>query len=276
VDDPLLERPLYPPTGWFFAVEADIVDPHIKNRLTESVPVGGMFVDTVHLPTAEQDWVTSPRFAVGYRFGQACGEMILSYRSLVDDSVDVIPNFDALGDGGLRSRLNLNVVDLDYASREYSLAPCWDMKWLAGVRLANVYFDSQAVGLVMEQKTSNWFLGAGPHVGLELWRRLDHPGLALFGRVEGAALLGDIHQSFEEVFAMNGVPLVGGALRQTGTQAVPVVSADLGVAWAPPWGNWLRLSAGYHVEHWWYLGQVNNSRAELGAQGLLLRAEFSY
>src|SRR6516225_1819355 len=35
--DPLLDRPDAPPPGWFSAFEADIVAPHVKNRLTNPV-----------------------------------------------------------------------------------------------------------------------------------------------------------------------------------------------------------------------------------------------
>jgi hypothetical protein len=274
--DPLLDRPFSPPPGWFAGVEADILVPHIKNRLTANVNVGGLFTDTVHLPTAELDAVAAPRIELGYRFAEGCGEVLAAYRSLVTDSTAIIPGFDALGDGGLRSRLDVNVLDLDYASREYSLAPCWNLNWFIGARLADIYFDSRAEGLFMEQRTSNHFLGAGPHAGLELWRRLDARGVALYGRVEGAVVIGRVHQSFEETFTDNGVPFAGGATSQSTTQAVPVVSAELGLGWVPPWSNWLRLTGGYHIEHWWDLGQVANSRAELGAQGVFLRAEFSF
>jgi hypothetical protein len=275
--DGLLDRPYAPLPGWFAAIEADLVAPHIKNRLSADVNVGGLFTDTVHLPTAELDFVGAPRFELGYRFPEGCGEVLVSYQPLVSDGSATISNFDPLGDGDVRSRLNMNVVDFDYGSREFSLGPSWDLRWLAGVRVAGVYFDSRAEGAILEQRTSNNFVGAGPHLGLELGWHAGYPGLSIFGRLEGAAVIGEVRQGFEETLSANGIPVVGGATTVTSTQAVPVLRFQTGVGWAPPCnGRWLRFSAGYIIEHWWDVGQAGGSQAELGFQGLFLRSEFSF
>jgi hypothetical protein len=58
---------------------------------------------------------------------------------------------------------------------------------------------------------------------------------------------------------------------------VPVFHFQIGLAWTPPSNlNYLRLVGGYEIENWWYLGQVGTSRAELAAQGLFFRAEWSF
>jgi hypothetical protein len=56
---------------------------------------------------------------------------------------------------------------------------------------------------------------------------------------------------------------------------VPTLNAQFGVGWAPP-GTRLRFSAGYQYEHWWSLGNVGDSRAELSDQGVFFRADFSF
>ncbi len=75
----------------------------------------------------------------------------------------------------LKSRLDLNIVDLDYISRELSLWPKWDMTWRFGGRTGWIYFDSRAdepfaaaaAGSgVFEQRTSDSFVGFGPHGGV--------------------------------------------------------------------------------------------------------------
>src|SRR3954468_3090386 len=70
--DPLLD-PLEVPPGFFAGVEIDLVAPHIKNRLQSSLPFPAFLPGDVHLPTAELDWVGSPRFELGYRFAGGLG-----------------------------------------------------------------------------------------------------------------------------------------------------------------------------------------------------------
>lgn len=274
--DPMLDPPDLAPPGWFVALGVDLVGPHIKNRLTAPVTVAGIITDTVHLPSAEMGWVGSPRVELGYRFEQGFGEFLASYRSLVAETTEIFPAYDVFGDGLLRTRLNLNVVDLDYGSREFGLFPAWDMKWRVGARIASVYFDSRAAGLLLGQRTSNSFFGAGPHVGLDLWRSLPVPGMGIFARVDGSAIVGRINQSYEETILFPNGTAIGGATSQHGSQTVPVLSFQAGLGWKP-WADMpLRLSAGYQFEQWWYLGQVEGSRAELTVQGIFLRGELGF
>jgi hypothetical protein len=276
--DPLLDPACAPHPGWFGAVELDLVNVHIKNGLVAPVAIAGG-VDTVHLPTADLEWTASPRFELGYRLSEGFGEFVLGYRSLVTEGRAVIPAFDGFGDGFLNSRLNLNAVDLTYASREYSLQPDLGMKWRVGVRLGNVYFDSRAVGLFAEERTSNWFLGAGPVAGLDLEKRFCNvPGLRLFTRLEGATLLGRVQQSFEEVVDTTGFgDLLGGATTNHGSQAVPILHFQAGVGYAPPGaGDQMHFSLGYDFEQWWMVGRLGDSRGDLTSQGILFRTELNY
>jgi hypothetical protein len=276
--DPLLDRPMGPQLGWFASVEADIVKPHVKNHLSGFVTTDG-FTDHLLLPNASLDWTGSPRVELGYRFPQGFGEVVIAYRSLVSEGDGVVPNFDFVdgSDGALKSRLNVNVVDLDYASHEFSLGPHWDLKWTAGVRLASAYFDSRVVGPFTEQRSSNNFLGAGPHLGLVMDRMMLVRGLGLYGRIEGAALIGDITQHFDESFPIGDNTLAGGAAAADMTQVVPVVNLQLGISYVSPWeAPWLRFFFGYELENWWYLGKVGDSRAELMIQGAFFRVEWSF
>jgi Legionella pneumophila major outer membrane protein precursor len=276
--DPLIDRPFYPQPGWFATVELDVLAPHIKNRLIAPVTLDGFEPNTVHLPTAELDWVGSPRFEFGYRCAEGLGEILFSFRFLDSEGNDTISNFDLDGsDGFLKSRLSLDVLDIDYGSREYSLAPCWDMKWKVGIRLADVFFDSRADGYFLEQRTRNLFYGAGPHVGVDLWRSFSVPGLGLFCRVEAASLFGQVRQRFEESVLFDDGTLLGAETSVRHTQAVPVLDTQFGVSWTPAWHrHWSRFSTGYQFEQWWDLGQAGDSRAELTLQGIFFRAEFNF
>src|SRR5438552_3453759 len=125
------------------------------------------------------------------------------------------------------------------------LGPHWAMKWRVGVRLASVFFDSRAEAFFLEQRASNNFLGAGPHAALDLWRSLNCSGFGLFSRLEGAALLGQVSQGFEEVVADEDGNLTGTAAHITHTQAVPVLGLQLGLGWTSCWQrHWNSVAMG--------------------------------
>jgi hypothetical protein len=275
------------PPGWYAAIEMDVVKPHIKNRLVAPVTVAG-FTSPFGLATAELAWTVAPRFELGYRLPDELGEFVVSYRFLVSEGClcecwedDLVSYHDRL-----KSRLDLNVIDLNYAHREYGLGPAWDMKWRIGVRLANLFFDSRRTiqftdletdfAFQVGERVSNYFFAAGPHVGLDLWRRFGGSGLAAFGRVEGALVVGRINQGFEETFAFSDFLAVGGATSVHQTQAIPTLNVQAGLGWLPSRWPWLRFTAGYQYEHWWYVGQAGDSSAELWDQGVFLRAEYKY
>jgi hypothetical protein len=270
------ERTNLPPCGWFATVEIDAVGPHVKNRLIEDVAFTNGLIDTIHLPMASLDWTGSPRFEAGYRFANNAGQFSAVYRFLSTEGRATLADFDLGALSSLRSRLDFNVVDFAYGSGYFGHGPYSDVQWSLGVRLAQAYFDSRAESLLREVRTSNQFFGAGPLGAIEWWRRLDTPGFAVYGRLEGSVPLGSIHQGFEEVFRLNRTDRLGAALSQRQTQAVPTFSLDIGLGWTPQWSHFARFSLGYHLERWWELGEVNDSAADLTTQGLFFKGEFSF
>jgi hypothetical protein len=272
-----LDRPQTPPPGLLFNLDFDVVGVHLKNRLQAPVTDGSGATYVVQLPTASLDWTVSPRFELGYRFPQGCGELLLSYRFLTTDGRQTLAGFDL--DGGdvpLRSRLNVNVVDLDYASPEFSPLPHWNVQARLGARIATVYFDSLADGYYITEQTSNNFVGGGPHFGVDARRTLDLPGLSFFSRIDGAVVIGRVHQSFEEAYVTADGSVVGGATDIHNTQGVPVLSFLAGLSWTPQSYHWRRYSLGYVFEQWWGVGQAGLSHADLTSQGVFFRAEFSF
>ena len=61
----------------------------------------------------------------------------------------------------VRSRLDMEVLDVDYANYEPSLGPNWDMKWRVGVRGTIQYNDSQATNGISFQQDTNRYWGIG-------------------------------------------------------------------------------------------------------------------
>jgi hypothetical protein len=276
-----------PPTGWFAAAEAELVVPHVKNRLVDSVTIDSRRSGLLHLPSAELDWTVAPRFDVGYRLPSGFGEFLVSYRFLETSGSQGVLSVD--GPATLRSRLDLNMADFDYASREFSLWPLWDMKWRFGGRFAEIFFDSKlnepfaeaaAGSEVFESRVTNHFEGFGPHWGLELARKLEDSGFSLFSRADGAILLGRVRQGFFETSTIAGPDgtLLSGVTRESNPQAVPMLNVQAGLRWQPPDYSALRLFLGYEYEYWWNVGRLSTtrSRAELADQGILFEAEFRF
>jgi hypothetical protein len=286
--DPLLDLPDLPPPGWFTNVEVGLIRAHFKNRLSGTVALTGGGTDTVAVGAADLDWTAAPRFDFGYRIPDGAGEILVSYRFLATDGqADVLGHERPVN---LKTRLNVQVINLDFANRDplwtYWRDPFysrWEMRWRAGVQFADVYFDSRATlpgPALFQERETNGFFGVGPHAGLELFRRLNFPGLAVYGAVDGSGLAGHIHQTFAEFFTAKGFGPVGFGTYGA-TQGVGVIGAQLGLSWMPPGRTDARFFLGYQFEQWYQVGRNNFTSAtgsvgELTEQGIFFRGEFTF
>src|SRR5207302_1100380 len=117
------------------------IHPHFANGLRGTLPNPAGGTDLVHLPTATLNWTAAPYVEVGYRLPAGCGDASLGYRFITSQGTEV-----PAGDPTLRlhSRLDVNQADLNYTSREIALGEGWGLRWGLGLRLAYVFFDSQA------------------------------------------------------------------------------------------------------------------------------------
>jgi len=277
--DPLLDGYCYGPPGFIADLELPIVVPHVRNQLVAPETIGPL-TTAVHAPPAPLAWTVAPRFELGYRLTQAAGELLVSYRFLTTSGSDSQPNFDAAGNPALlHSRLNFNVVDLDYANHESSLVPDWDMKWWTGVRFADVFFDATATSARLSQRTSNSTFGVGPHGGLELQRCLGRSVFALFTRLDTAILFSQVRQHYVETLLGPGAAT--GETSLSHTEVVPYLAVQAGAVWRPPQNERLSVALGYTIERWWDVGELLSafpagSKGELTVQGVYLRCGFSY
>jgi hypothetical protein len=291
--DSLLDPLELPPPGWFFDVDLDALHAHVKNQLNTGVPNPATgAINQIGLPSADLNWAFSPRFELGYRLPSGFGEFLLSYRFLATDGSELIEATD--GPGRLSSLLDINQVDLDYACEEMSLWPHWDMRWHVGLRYSYVYFDSQsdeafaaaAAGSgIYEARTTNSFVGIGPHAGVDLSRNFGCGcGLGFVAKADFAMLFGRVRQQFIEhttTPGADGQPLVG-EVSASDSVGVPVLTLQAGLGWKPP--NYPRANffLGYQYEYWWEVGllaNINNGGGtfgELSDQGFVLRAEFNF
>jgi hypothetical protein len=203
------------------------------------------------------------------------GEFLFKYQFLTTSGSST--GVDAFGNPAtVSSNVNSNVFDLEYAHREFSLGPWCDMKWFLGVRVANVFFETQSNNALGQQSLSNNFFGAGPMVGLNLSKTFVSTGLDIFLRTECAFMYGPSTQNYNTGAA---------TLDQSVHNWVFVPKVDIGVGWTPTWCQQLHLAVGYTYQYWSNLaenspqagiGSFPDSRGDLTVQGGFLRGEWNY
>jgi hypothetical protein len=251
------------------------------------MPITG---DLVSFPGNPLNATATPRFELGYRFPDGFGELKLSYRFLDATGSDIL----TLGELGLASqkgRLDLNFVDLDFGTRQFSLGPLWELRTTIGMRYATAYFNSRVAflkpvtlqefpfgtapftRLSQSEAVGNWYLGA--HAVLELGRKLWLPELSLFSRLEGSGMYGRVHQTFKETFVEAPGFTETSVRSGVGT---PLLATQVGVCYDVPNWNHCRFLIGYQFEMWWQFGRGNNdlSSGTLDDQGLFLRTEINF
>ena len=310
IGSPLLERPEAEPAGVFFNVESSVVWPHLRNELvggtvtlaqtsgvdpSSSVglpPGAGMPItgDIIHFPGNPLNPTVTPRFELGYRFPDGFGELKLSYRFLDSSGSDTLIVGD-LGPASQKGRLDVNFVDLDFGTRQFSLGPLWEMRTAVGLRFATAYFNSQVsflkpvtvqespfgtapfTRLSQSEAVGNWYIGA--HAVLEVGRKLWLPELTLFSRLEGSGMYGRVRQTFKETFVEAPGFTETSVSSGVGT---PLLATQVGFSYNVPNWNQCRFMIGYQFEMWWQFGRGNDdlSSGTLDDQGLFLRAELNF
>jgi hypothetical protein len=277
-DGPMMPMGAGPAPGLFGGVEIGILFPHVSNGLIAPVTVQPFGVgDIVTLPAAGLNSTTAPQLTLGYRFHDDLGAILLTYRNLASDGRAYLSNFDFAGDGVVFSRLDINTVGLAYSTNEHPLGALWTMRWELGAKLSTIYFDSYGQGSVIGQHVSDYFIGAGPAIALNLTREIPTTGLAFYSRAEFAELLGTVTQHYAETVGDPAQPGGFGGFNQNGSQGVPMLGLQAGLSWlARPDGRY-RLTAGYSFEQYWAVGKVGpTTHGDVTAQGLFLRAEVNY
>jgi hypothetical protein len=275
IGDPELDSRVRP--GWVAAVEVGVVVPHITNHLFGDVALPSGATDRVQLPSAEVGVNAMPKIELGYSWGQAAGELLLSYRFLVAEGSQFFSDLTAFAPTGtdVRSRLDLQSFALDYANYAPQTIYGWDMKWRAGLRGLVVYSDSQAANDSTAQRTTNHHWGLGPGGAVDFRHGLGNTGLALFGRLDASIVFGQLTQRYTEDTAAGGFGETDGSIFSQFVQ----LALQAGLSWEPPWSHHFHLTAGYSFEHFFGLGTSGTPLSpteELSIQGGFLRAEWNY
>ena len=222
-----------------FPAEVGLLFPVVNQNLNANVNVGGLFTTLAQLPSAPLHFTAAPTFNLRFGF-RDLGEVGVSYRLLASEGTSTVVGLDPAGVASLRSRLDMQVFDLNYyATHDAGIwwgilsqldntnwhPSRWNVNWDVGMRLASVYFDSRALGPTIDQRVSNYYFGAGPRVGLTLTRALGESSIAFYSRLDTSAIMGAVQQRFSELAAPAGAPAAFGYTSQRMGQAVPMLNA---------------------------------------------------
>ncbi len=265
---------------FYVALELDILKPVVTNHLSGTVVLPDGTTAAVAVPQASLHWTVSPTFEVGAFLPDGLGQFSVSYRFLLANGSASAIAADG-GDGNLRSHLDANIVDLDYGTPRAVLAPQWEWSARLGFRLAQVYFNTQVSDPLSSEETTNWFLGGGPHARLEIARALTWNwarGLAVFGRIDGAVLVGEVQQRYLLSFDEPDGTTFGGSTTIHHTETLPLLNLVAGLSYTPPFWTQGHLALGYEYEEWFRLGHIDGtpSNGRLTTNGVFLRAQVDY
>jgi hypothetical protein len=293
--DPLLNRPNAAQPGWYTNVETNILFIHLRNQLGGPVPntlTGNM--DFVKFAGNPYNPTVSPRFEVGYRLADNWGSIQLGYRFLASRGTDQVtsgPEDNIQAPANQLGRVDFNMADLTYVSREFALGPYWNMRWGAGLRAMYFFFDSQLQfinptseeGAILKQTESNHLRAYGVWAFLDLERKMPIPGLALFGRLEGTDFYARTSEVYTETVAgAPGAAPLGFVNRFDGSVGPSILREVAGVSYTVPRWNYSRFMLGYQYETYFHIGRQSppdgnvDTRGQLDLQGFFLRADFNF
>ncbi len=293
--------------GWFGTIEIGLIDPHIDSHLNSgsnikapfltpstptaavqaSTPPGSaanvinLFGNTITLPQAPLDWTASPRLRLGYRLAEGAGEVQLEYRLVASQGTDTIPNFDAAGDGFLKSRLNAQKINLTYGASQYlTNSPQQNGTWAVrfGISAADVFFDSQARGRqILLQSASSNFAGVGLPVVFQFHKPIAQSRISLYGEVDATGLVGYTRQHFSETISTSDMgPLSASVAERPQSNGVGIFGVEGGASYVPWDAHLWRFTLGYTWQRWYFVGATSDSNAALTLQGIFLRGEWRY
>jgi hypothetical protein len=220
---------------------------------------------------------------VGYRLPDGWGGLQLAYSFEATSGsnssfADPVP----LAQHG---RLDVNIAEFDYVSREFSLGPHWEMRWGVGAQAMSFFFDSSVnflnpgtPGTVLSQTVASSTVQYGGHALLDLSWRTPVSGLAVVGRVKVADSFGRIRQTGTEQLVGPGGDGTVALFRSTTATSVTVASgsAMCGLSYTVPGWNQSRFLIGYEYEVFYDIGRLNEGRGQLENQVLFLRAELNF
>ncbi len=277
----ILERPGIP-VGWYSALEVTAANPRLSFRQNSGSLLSGTFPDPIAPTYAPLDWTAMPKFTLGYRRPEGYGDLSVSYRFLLSQGSQSLPQFSGGGTGSGSSNLQLHVMDFDYNLSDLFPNDLWLMprqiRLTAGARVAGIQDKAtNSGGSILSQSATNRFVGAGPRLALESLYPISSHRWTLFSKFEGAGVIGVDRQSYSQSVSGSNNVITSGSASNSVTVGVPVIGLKAGLNWLPDWGGGnVKMSAGYQWERWFFLGTDTTSNNELTIQGPFVRGEVAF
>ncbi len=311
-----------PGRGRFFVgAEMLVLRPHFSEA-TAYILRRDQVTNPNNTTTSSDEWVyfnfdydVSMRAYFGYRLPDCCSEVRFTYWNLkggdsksatTNAAGNVTPTYFVVQPGPndtltATSNVRGNIYDLDFSRciqlgdkcQSCCSCPRWDLRWSAGVRIANMGYDNHVstndasdgrLDMVMD------YVGAGPKVGLEGRRYFGRVGqFSFYSTLDIALLLGQFDHTMVRTTPPVGVgPTVIETFINNTTRMVPVMEIELGTTWSP--SDRLTLSAGWFFQAWWDLGMgeqqtsgplstvhyTNDDANIMSWDGITLRAEYQF
>ncbi len=269
------------------------------------------------------DYKNSFRTFVGYRFSDCGGDVQFTYWHMTGSSNAVDGPADVNGGtlilaGQLEnnpgqgqfltgaSSVTANLYDIDFAKclplggpvaacdscGDTRCCPRWDVRWTAGVRIADIKRDdSNFIGPDGGPGTTfadinATFVGAGPRVGIQGRRYFgDESRLSLYAKGNTALLIGDYKMRRVRITpGSDVVPTVTTVQLDNFSRMIPVSEIEVGAGFQVARHTF--VSAGWFFQCWWDLGapeQVDgtnfgplDSANIMAFDGLFVRAEMLF
>jgi hypothetical protein len=271
--------------GWFARTELSAIQARVHSTTTSASlgpgdTINGTFANTFQLPVADFGWAVMPRLMVGYRFENGLGEISLGYRFVQSEGTGTVPGFDAAGAGQVGSRLTVNVIDLEYGFTDPVDCLPWILPSLVrrymGVRVAGAVFDTSVSGAqILQERTGNVFVGAGPRVGFEGTWTTSRPEISILGGVDASGVIGRSYERFGEEAIVAGSLVSGNGRTRSATTGIPILRLQAGLNYNPTWNDSLQFSAGYQWERWWFINETA-SLTDFTLQGPFIRGTFRW
>jgi hypothetical protein len=224
------------------------------------------------------DYRGSFRGFLGYHMGEQTDIQFTYWR--LDTNTDVngfvgFPNqfivdpFGAQANPGdsifTNAEVNLNVYDLDIIRALSTDEDRFDLKYFAGIRVADIQqsYTSFVANPALVRSNGVFqadFVGIGPHFGLTGSMRARPQGAFSLMAKGGAALLVGQYDVSSSAF-INGA---GGFQTADRTRMVPVIEAELGAQWQPC--DVINITGGWMFQSWSNIGTSGGSFGGLFVQ----------
>ena len=244
----------------------------------------------MRIPITPLDWTVSPVVELGYRLPEGFGAFMLNYQYLGTTGSGTTV-YGPGGPSAMSGRLNFNLSDFDYVSREFTPWEHWGMTWRFGFRQVYLFYDTQidpfppasALSGLMSESGANSYHGWGGHVGVQLDRDFYQqvPGLSFVSKIDFGYTGGFIQQGLSQTtttgaYSFNQI---------SNGQGCPMLGGEIGLSYRPPSGKYEFFAGGFY-QYWWNIGTLANyalngiggttSNGELSLTGVTFRFSYNY